>query len=87
MPTETLQLTPFQERLLSIPEDFDVFLGGGPGGGKSYGIAYLALRHAEQYGVKPRILYIRKSYKGLADFELTTREVFGFCYSRHEEGH
>jgi hypothetical protein len=29
MPTETLQLNPFQERLLSIPEDFDVFLGVG----------------------------------------------------------
>lgn len=80
MPTETLQLNPFQERLLSIPEDFDVFLGGGRGGGKSYGIAYLALRHAEQYGIKARILYIRKSYKGLADFELTTREVFGMVY-------
>jgi hypothetical protein len=77
---ETLQLNPFQERLLAIPEEFDVFLGGGRGGGKSYGIALLALRHAEQYGAKARILYIRKSYKGVADFELTCREVFGLVY-------
>jgi hypothetical protein len=80
MPTESIQLNAFQERLLSVPEEFDMFLGGGRGGGKSYGIAYLILRHAEQYGVKARILYLRKSYKGLADFELTCREVFGAVY-------
>ncbi len=66
--------------MLAVPEAFDVFLGGGRGGGKSYGIAYLALRHAEQYGQKARILYLRKTYKGLADFELVTRELFGEIY-------
>jgi hypothetical protein len=80
MATEELQFNPFQENLLAIPESFDVFLGGGRGGGKSYGLAYLALRHAEQYGVKARILYIRKTYKGLSDFELVTRELFGKVY-------
>jgi hypothetical protein len=80
MATEELQLNPFQANLLAIPESYDVFLGGGRGGGKSYGLAYLALRHAEQYGVKARILYIRKTYKGLSDFELTTRELFGRVY-------
>lgn len=66
--------------MLSIPEEFDVFLGGGRGGGKSYGLAYLALRHAEQYGERARILYLRKTYKGLADFELLTRELFSMVY-------
>jgi hypothetical protein len=80
MATNAVELNAFQERLLSVPEQFDVFLGGGRGGGKSYGITYLSLRHAEQYGTKARILYIRKSYKGLADFELTTREAFGTIY-------
>jgi hypothetical protein len=77
---ETIQLNDFQTRLLSIPEEFDVFLGGGRGGGKSYGIAFLILRHVEQYGEKSRILYLRKTYKGLADFELVTREIFGNVY-------
>ncbi|AFL87458.1 Terminase-like family [Terriglobus roseus DSM 18391] len=77
---EELSLNPFQENLMTIPESFDVFLGGGRGGGKSYGLAYLALRHAEQYGVKARILYLRKTYKGLSDFELVTRELFGKVY-------
>ena len=40
----------------------------------------LALRHAEQYGERARILYLRKTYKGLADFELVTREIFGLAY-------
>lgn len=78
--SQTIQLNNFQQRLLSIPEEFDVFCGGGRGGGKSYGLAFLALRHAEQYGERARILYLRKTYKGLADFELVTRELFGTVY-------
>ena len=80
METQALQLNEFQNRLLRLPEEFDIFMGGGRGGGKSYGLAYLALRHAEQYGERARILYLRKTYKGLADFELVTRELFGMVY-------
>lgn len=75
-----LALNPFQERVMLLPEEVDAFLGGGRGGGKSYVLALLALRHAEQYGAAARILYIRRTYKGLADFELITREVFGSVY-------
>jgi hypothetical protein len=80
METQGLQLNDFQARLMAVPEDFDVFLGGGRGGGKSWALAYLALRHVEQYGDRARVLYLRKSYKGLADFELVTRELFGMVY-------
>lgn len=78
--TQSLELNEFQQRLLSVPEELDVFCGGGRGGGKSYGLALLALRHAEQYGERARILYIRRSYAGLRDFELVTRELFGMIY-------
>ncbi len=77
---QAIQLNSFQQSLLAVPEQWDVFCGGGRGGGKSYGLAFLALRHAEQYGERARILYLRKTYKGLADFELVTREVFGMIY-------
>ncbi|MCC7328174.1 MAG: hypothetical protein IT521_15370 [Burkholderiales bacterium] len=40
----------------------------------------LALRHAEQYRERARILYLRRTYKGLADFELLTRDLFGDVY-------
>lgn len=70
----------FQTRAMAIPEAFDVFLGGGRGGGKSFLLCLLALRHAEQYREKARILYVRKTYRALADFELLTRDVFGQVY-------
>ena len=77
---QTIELNVFQEKLLAAPEELDVFAGGGRGGGKSYALALLALRHCEQYGDKARVLYIRKSYAGLRDFELVTRELFGMVY-------
>ena len=80
MASQEIQTNSFQAQLLTVPEEFDVFLGGGRGGGKSYGLALLALRHVEQYGIRARILYLRKTYKGLADFELVCRELFGTIY-------
>jgi hypothetical protein len=80
MQGQSLSLKSFPEQLLAIPEQYDVFCGGGRGGGKSYGLAYLSLRHVEQYAEKARVLYVRKSYRGLADFELILRELFATIY-------
>ena len=77
---DAVETSPFQDRVLAIPEQFDLFLGGGRGGSKSQTMAFIALRHATQYGERARILYLRKSYKGLADFENLTRELFGALY-------
>lgn len=66
--------------MLAVPEEVDLFLGGGRGGGKSYALALLAMRHIEQYGKQARVLYLRRTYRGLADFELVTRELFGDVY-------
>ena len=79
---KTIELNPFQEQLLAVPEELDVFAGGGRGGGKSYALALLALRHCEQYGARARVLYVRKTYAGLRDFELVTRELFGTVYGQ-----
>lgn len=80
MKNTEIELNDFQRGVLAVPEELDMFLGGGRGGGKSYALALLCLRHAEQYGKAARILYIRRTYKGLADFELVTRELFGGIY-------
>lgn len=77
-----MELSDFQIQILSIPEEFDIFLGGGRGGAKSYSLALLALRHAEQYRERARVLYIRKTYKGLADFEDICRFMFARAYGR-----
>lgn len=80
MRAEPLALSPFQQRALAVPEAHDLFLGGGRGGGKSYLLAVLAMRHCEQYRERARVLYLRQTYKGLADFENLTRELFARVY-------
>ena len=77
---ESLAMSDFQRRVLAIPECYDVFLGGGRGGAKSFSFALIALRHAEQYHERARILYLRQSYKGVADFEAMCRDLFTTVY-------
>ncbi|MES9887279.1 MAG: phage terminase large subunit [Candidatus Sedimenticola sp. 6PFRAG1] len=79
---DNFQISPLQQRVLAVPEQYDVFLGGGRGGAKSWALALLAMRHVEQYQSKARILYIRQSFPGIADFESVTRELFGMAYGR-----
>ncbi len=80
--TETLQLSDFQEKACRTPEEYDVFLGGGRAGAKSYLMAILGWRHVEQYGKKARVLYIRQTYKGLSDFEQITLDLYGMVYGK-----
>jgi len=40
-----IELSDFQRKVCTIPETFDLFLGGGRGGAKSFTMAILALRH------------------------------------------
>src|SRR4051812_5883980 len=78
--SQPIQISPFQRRVLAVPEEFDLFLGGGRGGAKSCALALLALRHIEQYGPKARCLYLRRSHKGCADFISICFEIFGPIY-------
>lgn len=80
MTTEAVQLSDFQRRVLMLPETLDLFLGGGRGGGKSYTIGLLILRHVEQYGDRARVLYLRQTYGGLMDFVLILRDLFAKAY-------
>lgn len=77
---QVIEPTPFQAKVMAVPEMVDLFLGGGRGGGKSHNISLLILRHLELYREKARVLFVRKSYKGLADFELVLRGIFSQAY-------
>lgn len=68
--------TRFQNLVCMAPDDVDLFLGGGRGGGKSYALAFLLLKHAVEHGSHARALYLRQTYPGLTDFEAITRELF-----------
>ena len=74
------QLSPWQAQAMGVPEAFDLFLGGGRGSGKTYTLAALFLRHAEQHGSRARCLVVRKSFPGLQDIESEFREYFHAVY-------
>src|SRR5690554_218831 len=63
------QLSTWQKRAMQVPESIDLFLGGGRGGGKSFLLAALFLRHCEQHKDRARCLVVRKSFPGLQDLE------------------
>src|SRR5436190_23613021 len=77
---EQIATSLFQRRGLFVPEIYDVFLGGGRAGGKSSAEALFGLRHAEQHRERGRILYIRRSHQGCADFEGICLTLFGSIY-------
>lgn len=68
MTAQRIEPTPFQAKVLSIPEDHFLFLGGGRGGGKSFGLQLLILRHCNQYGARARVLVTRRRLKSLQQF-------------------
>lgn len=82
MTQNVLNFSPFQERVLRVPEQFDLILPGGRGGGKSYSLAQLALRHVEQYKEKARVLYVRLTHKGTEDFSSLLMDLLPMVYGK-----
>jgi len=77
-----LNPTAFQASVLSVPESISLFLGGGRGGGKSWAMGLLILRHIELYREQARVLYVRRSFPGVRDFELVLRQLFSVAYGQ-----
>src|SRR5258708_38523488 len=77
---QKLNISPFQQNVLRVPEAFDLFLGGGRGGAKTATLVFLALRCVEQYGAKARVLYLRLTHKGCADFVSLCFDLLGPIY-------
>ena len=74
------KLSQWQRQAMAVPEAFDLFLGGGRGGGKTFTLAAMFLRHCEQHGEHARCLVVRKSFPGLQDLEAEFRQYFGAVY-------
>lgn len=68
-------LTDFQQLALGVPHEYDLFLGGGRGGGKST----IALCSAYQYAMAnpgTRSLFLRQSYPSLHDAVMNSVQLF-----------
>ena len=74
------QLSKWQQEAMSVPEAFDLFLGGSRGSGKTHLLCALFLRHCEQHGERARCLVVRKSFPGLMDLEAEMKAFFGAVY-------
>lgn len=84
MPAATEQrpddLNAWQKKALGVPEDLDVCMGGGRGGGKTRQLLTFFLRHTEQHKGQARCLVVRKSFPGLMDLEAEAKEFFYSVY-------
>jgi hypothetical protein len=76
----TLSISPFQGRILDLPEDTCLALSGGKGGGKTRGAALIVLRHVGTYGAAARVLWLRQSHRGVLDAQGQLVEVFGEAF-------
>lgn len=74
------KLTQYQNDIVAAPEACNIFLPGGRGSGKSYGMLGMALQHAELYGEHARIAYIRRHRPDCRDFESAARSIFWQAY-------
>lgn len=72
--------TPFQQRVLAIPEDFDIAWLAGRGVGKDVGAAFLLARHVDMYSSAAHALYVRQTNGSLLDFEGVCHSLFGAIY-------
>lgn len=76
--------------MLSVPEDHFIFLGGGRGGGKSFALELLILRHCDQYKNRARVLVTRRRLKSLLQFAEELRGLMrsaygsGFSYNQND---
>ena len=77
---ERIEPTQLQARVLAIPETYDIALTGGRGGGKTFGVLLLILRHVETHGRNARVLVVRKNFPDMRDFEAEARFLFGQAY-------
>jgi hypothetical protein len=74
--------TPYQHAVLSVPEDWNLMLAGGRGGGKSTGALLLVLRHVEKYGAAARPLLLRETHKAVSELEDELEQLLVTAYGR-----
>ena len=75
-----IEPTPWQARVLAVPENWNLALLGGRGGGKTTAMNLVILRHCAQYGEAARPLVVRQTYKALTRIEDELAELFAAAF-------
>lgn len=76
----TIEPTPWQRRVLAIPEQHSLALLGGRGGGKSFCVALLVLRHVNQYRDRAKVLITRRRLKSLGQFQIELSRLLTLAF-------
>jgi hypothetical protein len=89
---EGINPTPWQSRVLAVPSEYNLFLGGGRGGGKSFVAMLDVLRHCELHGSEARPLVVRMTFRALSEmeenFEAMCLQAYGARgYARNRADH
>ena len=74
-----LEPLPWQRALLSIPDQYDVLLSGGRGGGKSTGLVLLLLRDVLRFGRGFCGALVRRDLAGLRKLEREITDQIACC--------
>ncbi len=80
MTANSITPLPWQARPCGAPEDVNLFLGGGRGGGKSFCGALLALQHCNRYRERARVLWVRGTHQANLDAEDDVEALFVAAY-------
>ncbi|MBY0530855.1 MAG: hypothetical protein K2P86_02680 [Xanthobacteraceae bacterium] len=74
--------TPYQQQVLLVPENYNLLLAGGRGGGKSTAANLCVLRHVEKYKAQARPLIVRESYKAAQQIWESLVDLLSAAYPR-----
>lgn len=81
----------WQTSVMQIPESLNIAMFGGRGAGRTTCALLMSLSHAEQYGQKARVLFVRQTLRSLKEvedsFQLMLTGIYGSALRVNRQDH